>query len=112
MTARVEGVGFTVLFFGYIWLVFEGGLADFIGEALKPVPHPFGTCNGIAIIFGIAVLIGYRAIYGVSWFKSFNASSSEAAIHPYRSVFKGLALYFGVINANILIFWAVWAMSV
>jgi len=100
--ARIEGVAFTVLFFSYVLLFFEGGLADFFDEIATFLPAPWGIWNSLAVASGIGAWIAHRAITGTNWFSSFEDEDPIKSGVSLKAYLKGLALLLAVTNATAL----------
>ncbi len=113
--ARVDAVMWMIFLFVYGWLFFKGGLSEFIDEGMALIfsrlPYPFASWNGLALAWGIAYLIGYRALVGSSWFVEFDDSPIKQKLFPdapsKRALLYGIISYFGVVNGTILLFWLV-----
>ena len=101
------------LLFVYGWLFFKGGLSEFIFEGMalifSQLPHPFANWNGLALAWGVAFLIGYRALNGSSWLAAFDDSRIKQKLFPdapsKRALLYGIISYFGFVNGTILLFW-------
>jgi len=86
VNARVDGVVFTTVFFGYVWLLFKGGLSEYFDELTALLPNPWGQWNGVAIAIGIGVYFAHRAITGRSWFSVLRRKLVQLALsgHHFR----------------------------